>query len=81
VVAYTIERRADLSGKFVEVAQVPQSNLGEEFWIDTDVRPETFYGYRVRSVTAVGDRSAPSVISGRAHAAAAGHRDHHELAS
>jgi PKD repeat protein len=64
VVAYTIERRADFSGKFVEVAQVPQSNLGAEFWIDTDVQPETFYGYRVRSVTAVGDRSEPSVISG-----------------
>jgi len=64
VVAYIIERRTDLSGSFTEVAQVPQANLGTEFWIDTDVQPETFYGYRVRSVTAVGDRSAPSVVSG-----------------
>ncbi len=64
VVAYVIERRRDLTGRFAEVAQVPQSNLGTEFWIDTDVEPETFYGYRVRSVTGVGDRSGPSTVGG-----------------
>lgn len=64
VVSYVIERRVDLSGPFVEVAQVPQSDLTRAVWLDTDVAPETFYGYRVIAVTAVGDRSAPSVIGG-----------------
>jgi PKD repeat protein len=64
VVSYVIERRVDLAGPFVEVAQVPQSDLSQVVWLDTDVTPETFYGYRVTAVTDVGDRSAPSVIGG-----------------
>ena len=64
VVSYVVERRTDLRGAFAEVAQVPQSSLGEVVWLDTDVEPERFYGYRVVSVTKVGDRSGPSLIGG-----------------
>ncbi len=64
VVSYVVQRRAELSGPFVEVAQVPQSDLAKVVWIDTDVAPETYYGYRVIAVTDVGDRSTPSVIGG-----------------
>lgn len=64
VVSYVVERRVDLAGPFVEVAQVPQSDLEKTVWLDTDVAPETFYGYRVIAVTDVGDRSTPSVVGG-----------------
>jgi len=62
--SYVIERRTDLSGPFNEVAQVPRSTLEQVTWIDTDVKPETYYGYRVIAVTGVGDRSPASVIAG-----------------
>jgi len=61
---YTVERRANLTGSFTQVAIVANSNAERVVWIDTDVAPETFYGYRVRSVSPVGDRSAPSVVGG-----------------
>ncbi|HYW51505.1 MAG TPA: PKD domain-containing protein, partial [Gemmatimonadaceae bacterium] len=64
VVSFAIERRVDFTGPFIEVAQVPRSTLAVETWLDTDVEPETYYGYRVIAVTGVGDRSAASVISG-----------------
>jgi PKD repeat protein len=64
VASYVIERRRDLRGPFVEVAQVPQSTLARVLWLDTDVEPETFYGYRVYAVTLVGDRSPPSAVGG-----------------
>lgn len=63
-VNYIVERRADLTGEFREVAIVANTNTSRVVWIDTDVAPETFYGYRVRSVSGVGDRSAPSVVGG-----------------
>jgi len=64
VVSYVVERRVDLTGAFTQVAQLPRPTLDTLVWLDTDVRPETFYGYRVRSVTAVGDRSRPSTVGG-----------------
>lgn len=64
VVSYVVERRAQFAGEFLEIAQVPQSALGEIVWLDTEVAPETHYGYRVVSVTSVGDRSRPSVVGG-----------------
>lgn len=63
-VNYLVERRANLTGEFREVAIVANTNTRRIVWIDTDVVPETFYGYRVRSVSGVGDRSAPSVVGG-----------------
>ncbi|MBP7548944.1 MAG: PKD domain-containing protein [Gemmatimonadaceae bacterium] len=64
VVSYIVQRRVDLEGVFVDVAQVQQSPLTEVVWLDTDVRPETFYGYRIIAVTATGDRSGPSSVGG-----------------
>ena len=64
VVSYVIERRTALKGPFAEVAQVPQTNLAQVIWIDSDVAPDTYYGYRVIAVTSVGDRSSPSVVGG-----------------
>lgn len=64
VVAYVVERRVDFSGTFVEAAQVPQTPLAQAIWIDTDVRPETVYGYRIVALTNVGDRSSASTIAG-----------------
>lgn len=64
VVSYVVERRVNLEGPFMPVAQVPQSALSEAVWLDTDVQPVTFYGYRLISVTSVGDRSRPSSIGG-----------------
>ena len=64
VSSYVVERRTAIAGPFVRVAQLEQSDLDSLVWIDTDVAPETVYGYRVRTVTNVGDRSAPSVVAG-----------------
>lgn len=64
VVSFVIERRVGLVGGFREVAQVEQSPLTELVWLDTDVEPETLYGYRVRAVTTTGDRSRPSIVGG-----------------
>ena len=65
IVGYAIERRANLTGPFLSlVGQVPQSNLERISWIDTDVEPETYYGYRVFAVTRFGKRSLASVIGG-----------------
>lgn len=62
--SYVVERRVDLTGAFVQVAQLAAGDVDQVVWIDTDVQPETFYGYRVRTVTIVGDRSRASVIGG-----------------
>ncbi|MCU0623924.1 MAG: fibronectin type III domain-containing protein, partial [Gemmatimonadaceae bacterium] len=64
VLAYIIERRTALDGPFVEVARVSAAVTGELQWLDTDVAPETIYGYRVSALTDLGDRSSPSVIAG-----------------
>jgi len=64
VVSYVIERRVGLIGGFNEIAQVEQSPLEALVWLDTDVAPEALYGYRVRAVTATGDRSRPSTVGG-----------------
>ena len=64
VVSYIVERRVNLTGPFAAVAQVQQTPLTEVVWLDTDVAPETFYGYRIIAVTSTGDRSEPSSIGG-----------------
>lgn len=64
VVSYIVQRRVNLAGAFVDVAQVQQTPLTEVVWLDTDVEPETLYGYRIIAVTSTGDRSAPSSIGG-----------------
>jgi len=64
VLSYIIERRAALTGPFVEVARLSALSVGALQWFDTDVAPETIYGYRVSALTELGDRSTPSVVSG-----------------
>ena len=65
VASYVIERRIAPASKFVEVARVQiTSGALELTWIDTDVAPQTVYGYRVLAQTDLGDRSPPSVVGG-----------------
>ena len=64
VLAYVVERRSDLRGAFTEVARVRATVDGELQWLDTDVAPETIYGYRVIALTDLGDRSPPSTVAG-----------------
>jgi PKD repeat protein len=64
VAGYRVERRANQEGEFVALpASIPQAPELVTY-LDTDVRPETFYGYRVVTVTSRGDLSAPSVTGG-----------------
>lgn len=64
ITSYIVQRRVNLEGPFVDAAQVQQSPLSQVVWLDTDVAPETFYGYRIIAVTSTGDRSGPSSIGG-----------------
>ncbi len=62
--AYLVQRREDFTGAFTEVARIEPNSLAQLLWIDTDVRPETVYGYRVIAVTSLGDQSLPSTVGG-----------------
>ena len=66
VVQYDIERREDLSGQFVKIAEVGVSRQGSQpdEYLDTGLDPETFYGYRVRTVLQLGRVSEPSAVAG-----------------
>ncbi len=65
IASYIVERRVATTGPFVEVARVPAtSGALELLWIDSDVAPETIYGYRVLALTNLGNRSLPSVVGG-----------------
>jgi len=64
VTQYIVERRVNFEGSFVEVARVTESNLGQLSWLDTDIQPATVYGYRVFSLTLLGEKSRPSVTGG-----------------
>lgn len=62
--AFVIERRVNSNGSFVEVGRIDPPFPQEVLWIDTNVQPETIYGYRVYALTSLGDRSPPSTIGG-----------------
>ena len=47
VAQYIVQRRVSFTGPFTEVARISDPNLGTLIWLDTDVQPETVYGYRV----------------------------------
>src|SRR5262249_24695887 len=47
----------------IEVAQ-SAGFVDDVTWLDTDIEPSTYYGYRVITVTRFGDRSIPSVVGG-----------------
>jgi PKD repeat protein len=64
VVGYKIERRENLAGAFHQVAYVLQSSTAELTWLDTDIEPAVFYGYRVITVDQFGNEAAPSAVAG-----------------
>lgn len=65
VSGYRIERRTNLQGPFAPLPdQIVQDGAGLVVHIDTDVEPETYYGYRVVAMSRFGDRSSPSVVGG-----------------
>src|SRR5262245_22983867 len=57
---YRLQRRANLSGTFETVAE---GQLAPPYF-DTGLDPDTYYGYRVETVTKLGRVSAPSVVAG-----------------
>ncbi len=64
-VAYRVERRQDLTGDFtVLVSSLPQSLPGPIVYFDTDLSPDTYYGYRVIALDNLGHTSPPSTVGG-----------------
>jgi PKD repeat protein len=65
VAAIIIERRVAFTGPFTEVAKIENNAaLAQQTWTDSDISPETFYGYRIFAVTSSGDRSPASIVGG-----------------
>lgn len=63
--SYRLERRRDLTGPFeVLIAAAPQSLPGPIIYFDTDLPPDTHYGYRVIAVDRLGAASGPSTVGG-----------------
>jgi PKD repeat protein len=69
---YVIERRAGLSGQFSKLADVPAPSGTTVTYIDDDVEPETFYGYRVGTRGRLGGMSGASEVVGAKSAPAPG---------
>lgn len=58
---FRIERRENLRGEFRLLAEVaPEVNS----YFDAGLTPGTFYGYRIRTVSRVGERSRASTVAG-----------------
>lgn len=64
VSVYRIERRQDFKGEWTSVAEVPQNTPGPLVHIDNALQPESFYGYRIITVTRFGDESKSSTVRG-----------------
>ena len=65
VASYRIERRVNHDGTFRPLPTVLQAlPTPQMIFIDTEVEPETFYGYRIVAVSRFGDQSRPSIVSG-----------------
>ncbi len=58
---YRIERRVDFRGRFEFVAEVSPA---DKVFFDTELEPETFYGYRVVAINREGQRSEASTVAG-----------------
>lgn len=63
VIGYRILRRIDHAGAFVALQPLVPQRADPMVFVDTDVLPETFYGYRVAAVTRYGSESPPSVAA------------------
>jgi PKD repeat protein len=59
---FQIQRRANLSGRFETIA-TQTAAAGSDF-LDTGLQPGTFYGYRLISLSKLGDASEPSTVAG-----------------
>ena len=57
---YRLQRRENLTGAFETVAEGPLAPP----YFDTGLTPDTYYGYRVETLTKFGSVSAPSVVAG-----------------
>ncbi len=64
VVHYVVERRVNHAGGFKALGPLVPQGPQMIVYLDTDVQPATFYGYRVVAVTSFGDRSRPSIVGG-----------------
>lgn len=65
-VTYRLERRANLTGPFETISgsQLPAATDGPMVYIDTDVDPDTWYGYRLKSVNINGSSSPYTAVRG-----------------
>jgi PKD repeat protein len=65
-VTYRLERRTDLTGAFEPISgnQLPAATDGPMVYIDTDIDPDTWYGYRLQSVNINGTRSPYTAVRG-----------------
>ena len=65
VTSYELERRTNLRGDFETIQTNVQPDGGDRVtYFDTDVEPNTYYGYRVRAVSRFGARSRVSNVGG-----------------
>ena len=60
IAGYRVERRENLQGDFKTIAE---GTLHLPYF-DTDLTPDTYYGYRVRTLTKLGEVSGPSIVAG-----------------
>jgi PKD repeat protein len=65
VIGYRVERRVNLAGAFTVLqALVPQAPGQAMAYFDTDLEPETFYGYRLIAIDRLSNESPPSTVAG-----------------
>ncbi len=57
-----VQRRENLTGAFETIATFLATS-GVDY-LDTGLQPATFYGYRLLSVSKLGDKSSPSTVAG-----------------
>lgn len=67
LVTYRLQRRRDLQGEFSDLgAPIPAAAASEDglVFVDVDLEPETFYGYRVIGVDRLGQATPASTVAG-----------------
>jgi hypothetical protein len=69
---YVIERRQELTGAFTPLEEIVAPTGATADYIDDDVEPETFYGYRIATIGRLGGRSSFSEVVGARTLAAPG---------
>jgi PKD repeat protein len=67
VISYEVQRRANFRGPFQPLGSVvaqPNDPTAPALFFDHDLESDTYYGYRVVTMTRFGGRSAPSTVRG-----------------